>query len=655
MADSTPLAFDALPGGTRWRKCAFQVNPYAYLQANHTTSAATFPNEDSYNVALVAALKAAGVEMIGTADHWCTDTSDGLARVARQEGLVVFPGFEATTKEGVHLLILFDPGTSAADINRRIGECSIPADCRDARPGKWDVTEMLSLAQEWHTAVIAPHVSSGSGLLDVLQGQAATAAWRHNALHAVALSGGATSQKMNSILSNNDPAYRRDHLIAQLRAADLHDPTTASKSGTSCWVKMSSETVDGLDVAFRSPATRVSLSDPTATQHPVLVGMAWDGGFLDGVRVRLNEAFNVLVGGRGSGKSTVVESLRYVFAIDPVGSTAKAEHDAMVKSRDVLGPGTRVRVMVETRKPHVERFIVQRTVPDPPIVLTMTGEKSDLRPQDLVAGMEIYGQRELAELARDRQKLTTLLARYVPDAERAEEEQRRIQRRLRDSRAAITQKQAEIDGLDEQIERLPSLQALLQAFQKAGIADRLSDQAKVQREGSLLEQARRSLEDVPQLVSTVRESGVIDAQFLMPEDVADLPNKELIERAGIALTAFNKAVEPAASQLEEAARVAGEELQKIQAEWETASRATREALNALLREMQPAAADAQDYLNLEKQVTRLLPLAKERRTKAKALDQLGTERTALLVEKESLRAERIRSLTGAARKISKDL
>jgi hypothetical protein len=141
----------------------------------------------------------------------------------------------------------------------------------------------------------------------------------------------------------------------------------------------------------------------------------------------------------------------------------------------------------------------------------------------------------------------------------------------------------------------------------------------------------------------------------MPEDVADLPNKELIERAGIALTAFNKAVEPAASQLEEAARVAGEELQKIQAEWETASRATREALNALLREMQPAAADAQDYLNLEKQVTRLLPLAKERRTKAKALDQLGTERTALLVEKESLRAERIRSLTGAARKISKDL
>ena len=274
MADSTVSEIRALDNGTRWRKCAFQVNPYAYLQAFQENNAATFPDEDSYNEAMVVALKAAGIEVIGMADHWCTDTSESLSTVAIREGLVVFPGFEATTKEGVHLLILFDPGTKAADINRRIGECAIPADCRDSRPGKWDVTEMLELAASWHAAVVAPHVSTGGGLLDVLKGQAASSAWKHSDLHAVALSGAKPSQKTESILKNSDPAYKREHQVAQLRAADLHDPSSITKSGASCWVKMSSETVDGLDVAFRSPETRISLIDPTGTNHPVLIGMA---------------------------------------------------------------------------------------------------------------------------------------------------------------------------------------------------------------------------------------------------------------------------------------------------------------------------------------------------------------------------------------------
>jgi hypothetical protein len=166
MAMVSPIAteINSLQSGTRWRKCAFQVNPFAYLQTFQEKNAAAFSDEESYNQAMVAALKANVIEAIGLADHWCTDTSESLAIAALEEGLIVFPGFEATTKEGVHLLILFDPGTKAADINRRIGECSIPADCRDSRPGKWDVTEMLELAATWHTAVIAPHVSTGGGL-----------------------------------------------------------------------------------------------------------------------------------------------------------------------------------------------------------------------------------------------------------------------------------------------------------------------------------------------------------------------------------------------------------------------------------------------------------------------------------------------------------
>ncbi len=655
MADSISSDIEALDPGARWRRCAFQVNPFSYVEGYQKNNAGAFTDEDSYNKAMVAALKAEGIEAIGMADHWCADSSDNLATLAMSEGIIVFPGFEATTKEGVHLLVLFDPGTSSDAISRRIGECGIAADCRDARPGKLDVTEMLERSAEWHAVVIAPHVWTEKGLLDVLKGQPAMTAWKHPGLHAVALSGGKQDPKVKSILANSDPSYKREHPVAQLRAADLHDPASVSKSGSSCWVKMSSPTVDGLDVAFRSPETRVSLDDPTETSHPVIVGMAWEGGFLDGARVRMNESFNVLVGGRGSGKSTIIESLRYVFDVDPVGSTAKAEHDAMVKSHDVLGPGTRVHVLVESRQPHVERFVVQRTVPNQPVVTTIDGVKSDLRPHDLIRGMEIYGQRELAELARDKEKLTALLARYVPDAERAAEDHRHLQRKLRDSRLKILQQIAEIDSLDEQIERLPSLQARLQSFEKAGVAERLADQAKVQRESGMFDQAEELLKGVAGLPEVVRDGGTIDVGFLNPEDGTDLPNRVLLDRVSGAVGTLNAAIEEAASSIADAVAAAQTDVEAIKTEWSGASEATRQALDALLRELQPSGTDAQEYLNLQREVARLQPLETDRKGKEKTLDQLREARTSLLIDKENLRGERLRSLNGAAKKVSRAL
>lgn len=655
MAIATLAQVEALQVGATWWKCAFQVNSYSYVNTFQQGNTTSFPDEETYNEAIVAALVDTGIQVIATADHWCIDSSTQLAATAMKAGIVVFPGFEATAKDGVHLLALFSPGTSAADINRRIGACGIPADCRDSQPGSMDCREMLQAAQEWHAVVIAPHVTSGSGLLDALSGQVAVAAWTDLGLHAVGLSGGTPTQKNTAILNNTNAQYRREHSLAQLCAADIHDPATAKKPGSSCWVKMSSLTVDGLDVAFRSPETRVSLTDPTDTNHTVLLGMAWDGGFLDGVRVRFNESLNVLVGGRGSGKSTVIESLRYAFGQEPVGSTAKTEHDSMVGSRDVLGAGTSVSAIVETRQPHPERFIVRRTVPNPPVVLTEDGSRSALRPYDLVAGLEVYGQRELAELARDRHKLTSLLGRYIPDADQDAGDQRRIKRKLQQSRTDILQLQGEIDALDDQLEQLPSVKERLKSFEKAGIAQRLEEQTKVQREGELLLQAQEATTGRSELPVQLRENWAIESEFLRPDDLSDLPNKLLLEEAATTVATLNQAIETAAMSVEGALEVAVAALEDIRSRWDMASQATREALEGILRELQPAGVDAQEYLNLQRRVTRLTPLDKQRKDKAKELAQLETARTGLLVEAESLHAARVRALTAAARKISRSL
>ncbi len=73
------------------------------------------------------------------------------------------------------------------------------------------------------------------------------------------------------------------------------------------------------------PATSPMASMP-------VVAVRWDGGFLDGLSISLSEDLNVLIGGPGSGKSTVIESLRYALEVDPTGSRAEEDHEELIRT-----------------------------------------------------------------------------------------------------------------------------------------------------------------------------------------------------------------------------------------------------------------------------------------------------------------------------------
>ena len=129
--------------------------------------------------------------------------------------------------------------------------------------------------------------------------------------------------------------------VAVVNAADVESAEGMSSDSATCWIKMSGATVEGLRQAFLDPDSRIRLNThPVPEKHAELVAIKWEGGFLDGVDVRLNENLNVLVGGRGAGKSTVIESLRYVLDREPLGGDARVAHQGLINN--VLGPGTKI-------------------------------------------------------------------------------------------------------------------------------------------------------------------------------------------------------------------------------------------------------------------------------------------------------------------------
>ena len=80
---------------------------------------------------------------------------------------------------------------------------------------------------------------------------------------------------------------------------------------------MSKVSVEGLRQAFLDPESRIRLNtDPGPEPHAEFLAMSWEGGFLTDTSIHFNPNLNVLIGGRGTGKSTIIESLRYVVSAD---------------------------------------------------------------------------------------------------------------------------------------------------------------------------------------------------------------------------------------------------------------------------------------------------------------------------------------------------
>src|SRR3546814_13951818 len=180
--------------------------------------------------------------------------------------------------------------------------------------------------------------------------------------------------------------FRSQHPRAVIYADDVTGPNDLAKPGASSWFKVSTERLESLMLAIRTPPTRVSVTDPTGTSRALIRELSWTGGFLDAVAIPLSEELTAFIGGPGTGKSTAIESLRHALGIEPIGAAALVDHRAIVK--DVLKTGTIVKVTVETAKPTPHTYTIERLVNDVPIVRDASGSATNLPRKGVVEGKD---------------------------------------------------------------------------------------------------------------------------------------------------------------------------------------------------------------------------------------------------------------------------
>lgn len=643
------------PTGSKFYRCSFQVNPFDYTQRH--AKVAGSQTEAEYNDAIAIACVDKGIDVVAITDHFRFDSSVTLADRLQREGIVIFPGFEANSSEGVHILCLFPPETTPSEMNALIGACDVPDLKAESPLSNKTCEQLLKLVQERGGIAITAHVTANAGLLKTLSGTTRMNAWK-SVYHLAAAIPGPIEDVPDGhlqICKNKNPDYKRDRPIAFVNAADVSKPEDFSKNSVTSLVKMTEVSIEGLKQAFLDAEGRILLnSDPSPTDYTRIVAVSWDQGLMSDQSIALNSGLNVLVGGRGAGKSTIVESIRYAFGLEPKGKEASGTHKAMMK--ELMGQRASVAVLLHSPKPSPGYYLVERKYGQDPRVKDQNGEIiSELMPLDLVPGLEVYGQHEISELTRDKAKLAGILKRFVGDDAEITSKMDGLRSRLTESRGGIAGKRQKITELDEALSALPGLREKLKRFQATNLKEYAEEKTAVQAEARILEGFAGKIGELKDLADGLLPT-TVSSDAILPE-AADqkLPNRAILEPLQKVAQDLDDARRAASLMLTTAHEKALDDLASIQTTWEPLKDAANQRFEDVKTKLSEEGHNPDEYVSLDDQVARLEPKQKEKQRLEGELNSLRKNRQGIIDQWEKADVRAYTELERAAKRVTKRL
>lgn len=643
----------------RFWRCALQVNPSGY-QAKYR-GAEHGLDEAGYNQQVLDRCLTLAIKVVGVADHGNVDAVDGLRRFLEPHGIIVFPGFEIASSEKIHMVCLFPEGTTKDHLNRYLGKLSLTDSQDTVQPSSKTCLDLAQIIFDLGGFWYAAHMTGASGLLRLNQdGGGLAHIWKNETLVKAGQIPGPLkdlSPNYKQIVSNKDPNYQRAHRIALLNAKDVAKPNDLADPCASCWIKMTRPSFESFLTAFKDPDSRIRLGLPPAAHYSRVESLRFHGGFLDGIDIELSAHLNAVIGGRGTGKSTMVECLRYALDVPPRAVSARRQHEDIVKAN--LRSGGRIDLAVVSRAQNGKRYLVSRRYGEPPVIKDDAGQVSNLQPRDLLPRIEIYGQNEILELARDPASQTAILNRFLPSGSNLASELGALVRKMSDNRTKLLAAVHQKDELQAQVARLPKLTEQVQQFNSLGLEDKLALVPQLERGKQLAMRVSEELDRVAQGLTSLEES-LPDTAFLSDKALDGLPHAGILVNMRAALDALGKEALTQLAGLRQlhAATVTATNVQQVElkAKLDAESVALEKTFASLpVFAGKPGRDVGRAYQELLRDIESIRPSEVRVSTIDKLLNELQSQRRNLLDEFSQLRDQRTDELSKAAKKLNHKL
>nr|WP_219678531.1 AAA family ATPase [Bradyrhizobium canariense] len=273
----------------------------------------------------IAAAEAAKLQAVAISDHHDTCLSAYVLAAAERlnSSVRVFPAVEITCSDNAQCLVIFDP--AANDDTQKLALSSagdiLAAAAADAKtckilPARKTIAEFVQAVQtEKHLreiSVVLPHFSKmddhkslnepghhprfANLPIDGVYIERSYASLDQTTLNKIRGKIADWGKRRRAVLATGDNRQ------ASWDRLGVHD----------CWIKLGEHSIEAFRQALLADEARIVFESPASpTEHLVELRFKSSLTGPDTVRVTFNDGFNAIIGGRGSGKSAILEFMRF--------------------------------------------------------------------------------------------------------------------------------------------------------------------------------------------------------------------------------------------------------------------------------------------------------------------------------------------------------
>lgn len=494
---------DFFKHGSCWVRADFHLHTKADKEFED------WEQQNSFKKAYIQKLKEeeVGVGLITNHNKFDLDEFKALRKQARKAQIYLLPGVELSVNDGangIHCLIAFDYAGWLKN-----GENFIEQFLTAAFEGianrenentrcKYSLKEVLKSLHEHRekgrdSFIVLAHVHSRSGFFYEMSGGRITdffkkPLFRQSILGFQKFRNYGDLEKVHTWLNKKVPAFLEGSDCKTME--QVGQAQQQSGIDKKCYLKLGAFSFEAVKFALIQHEERVASEFPPIQNlyiHKIEVERNNEEPFT----LPLNFDLNTLIGVRGSGKSSLLEAVRFGLGIPPQGSSQQQDYKNQIVRR-FLGLGNRLYLYLADANGEVQ-YTIRREWGKKPEVWRVSGEKQEnLLPTKLLSA-SYYGQKDIEALGEG------FDARYVEERlfreqlAELEEQEKQLVRELEQIFTQLKEAKGLRSQRDSIAQKIAALELEIQLFEKSGLQELVAKELNFAEDEGKLEQIEKEL------------------------------------------------------------------------------------------------------------------------------------------------------------------
>lgn len=624
----------------KFYKCALQVNPYSYSGYRGMDNL----SEDEYNERILKNCLENDIKIVGLANHGDCNSSESLRRILSDNNILVFPGFEIATAEKIHIVCLFDPSTPISELNRILGSIGMPKYVTGTEVSKLSCLEIADKVIENNGFWYAAHITSDNGILKL---GGLHNVWKNDFLIAAQIPNSRLNIDPNykNIVNNTDPNYKRNSDIAFINAKDICKPEDLNSDESCTYLKMSELSFEAFKHSFTDPTSRVKLkSDMRDCFQSSIDRIQVFGGYLNGLDINFSNELNTIIGGRGTGKSTLINLIRYTLEIYDELTKKEIEEVAKVN----LGSNSYVELTITSHKQEGAIFKIRKTYKQNITILDEYGNVTQFKIDDIMPNIDIYGQNELLESVKSDSKITKIVSRLINIDTTYIDNRTNHYKELNKNTKELLEIINKINELEENTSDIPSKEEKLKRYNLIGLNEKLEPIIKIDKE-------RNSIKNLHKIVMDY----VCEISKLEFTDNNDLKSEE-ISKIEQELKKFNEKIDGFSNIINEEKEKLNAAIDRIIKNWEDRINPVESEVNNLISKIEDIHDKSnreifEDYRQLINDIERSKPVTEKIKRFKLRKEELLAERKQIIEKCKISNNEYAQNILKSIKKLNKNV